>query len=64
MMILSDILLWTPSNGRSKAGRPAKTYTQQLCADTGCSHEDLPEAMDDREEWRERVREIRAGSVT
>ena len=33
-----------------KAGRPARTYEQQLCDDTGCSPEDLPEAMDDREE--------------
>ena len=24
-------------------------------ADTGCSPEDLPKAMDDREGWRERV---------
>ena len=27
-----------------------------------CSPEDLPEAMNDWEEWRERVRDIRAGS--
>ena len=32
----------------AKAGRPARTYIQQLYADTGCSPEDLPEAMDDR----------------
>ena len=40
------------------------TYIQQLCEDTGCSPEDLPAAMNDREKWRERVRDIRAGSVT
>ena len=56
--LISDILLWTPSHRRAKAGRPARTYIQQLCADTGCSLEDLLEAMDNREEWRERVREI------
>ena len=27
---------------------------QQLCEDTGCCPEDLPRAMNDREEWRER----------
>ena len=27
--------------------------TYNSCADTGCSLEDLPEAMDDREEWWE-----------
>ena len=26
----------------------------------GCSPEDLPKAMNDREGWRERVRDIRA----
>ena len=55
---------WTPSYGRAKAGRPARTYIQQLCEDTGCSPEDLPGAMNDREEWRERVSDIRAGGTT
>ena len=39
-------------------------YIQQLCEDTGCNPEDLPEAMKDREKWRERVRDIRATSTT
>ena len=30
---LSDVLLWTPTYGRAKAGRPARTYIQQLCED-------------------------------
>ena len=47
--LISDILLWTPLQGRANAGRPARTYIQQLCADTGYSLEDLPEAMDNRE---------------
>ena len=62
--LISDILLWTPSYGRGKAGRPARTHIQQLCADTECSLEDLPRAMDDRDVWREKVREICACSVT
>ena len=62
--LISDVLLWTPSYGRAKAGRPARTYIQQLCEDTGCSPEDLPEAMNNRKEWRERVRDIRAGGTT
>ena len=52
------------SDGRAKAGRPARTYIQQLCEDTGCCPEDLPEAMNDKEKWRERVRDIRATSTT
>ena len=55
--LISDVLLWTPTYGRGKAGRPARTYIQQLCENTGCSPEDLPEAMNDREKWRERERE-------
>ena len=47
--LISDVLLWTPTYGRAKTGRPARTYIQQLCEDTGCSPEDLPEAMNDRE---------------
>ena len=62
--LISDVLSWTPTYGRAKAGRPARTYIQQLCEDTGCSPEELPEAMNDREKWRERVRDIRATSTT
>ena len=61
--LIRDVLLWTPTHGRAKAGRPARTYIQQLCEDTGCCPEDLPRAMNDREEWRERVRDICATSA-
>ena len=47
--LINDVLLWTPTYGRAKAGWPARTYIQQLCEDTGCSPEDLPRAMNDRE---------------
>ena len=60
--LISDVLLWTPTHGRAR--RPAWTYIQQLCEDTGCCPEDLPEAMNDREKWPERVRDIRATSTT
>ena len=62
--LTSDVLLWTPSHRWAKAGWPARTYIQLLCADTGCISEDFLEAMDDREGWRERVRDIRANDVT
>ena len=62
--LISDVLLWTPSHGR-----PAKTYLPQLYADTRYSLEDLPGAMNDRNERkrereREIVREIYTISVT
>ena len=62
--IVSHVLLWTPAYGQSKAGRPARTFIQQLCDDTGCNPEDLPKVMNDRETWRERVRDIRASRTT
>ena len=62
--LISDVLWWTPTYGWAKAGRPAWTYIQQLCEDMECSSEDLPEAMNDREKWRERVRNIRASGTT
>ena len=62
--LIRDVLLWTPTYGRAKAGRPARTYIQQLCEGTGSSPEDLPEAMNDEEKWRERVRDIRASGTT
>ena len=62
--LISDVLLWTPTYCRAKAGQPARTYIQQLCEDTGCCPEDLPEAMNDREKWRERLRDIRETSKT
>ena len=62
--LISDVLLWTPTYGQAKAGWPARTYIQQLCEDTGCNPEDLPKVMNDRENWWERVRDIRAGGST
>ena len=62
--LISDVLLWIPTYGRAKAGRPAQAYIQQVCEDTKCSSEDLPEAMNNREKWRERVRDIRASGTT
>ena len=62
--IVSDVLLWTPAYGQSKAGRPARTFIQQLCDDTGCNPKDLPMAMNDRETWRERVRDIRCSRTS
>ena len=63
-LLISDVLRRTPTYGRAKAGRPARTYILQLCVDTGCSLEDLPEAMNDREKWRKRVRNIYASGTT
>ena len=43
--LIKNVLLRIPT----KAGRPAGTYIQQLCEDTGCCPKDLRRAMNDRE---------------
>ena len=63
---ISDVLQWTPSHGWSKAGgrmSSSNLHTAALC-DTRCSPEYLPKAMDHREVWQNKVRNIRADSTT
>ena len=62
--LISDVLLWTSSQGRAKAGRPAWTHIQQFCEETECSPGDQPETMTDKEGWQEKVRDIRADGTT
>ena len=50
--LISNVFLWTLHTLRVSFGRLTRTYQEQLCTDTGCSLEDLPEATDDRDEWR------------
>ena len=53
-----------PPHERASVGWLIRTNQQHLCTDTECSLEDLPGAMDDRDEWQERVREIPASCMT
>ena len=62
--LISDVLLWNSSHGRTKVGRPTRTYIQQLSVNTGCNLEDLSGAMNDRDGSRERVWVCRASNVT
>ena len=61
--LISNVILWTPTYVQAKAGRPARTYLEQLSEDTGCNPEELPEVMNNREKWRGRVRDICAGGT-
>ena len=61
--LIRDVLLWTPTYSREKAGQPVRTYIQRFCEDKECSPEGLPVAMDDREKWWERVRDICASGT-
>ena len=62
--LVSDVLLWTPAHERARAGRPDRTYIQQLCTDSRFSPEDLSKAMNDWEVWWEWARNICADSAT
>ena len=61
--ICSEVLLWEPLHGRRSCGRPKKTYIDQLIADTEYNKEDLTNAMNDRDGWRECVIASRASSA-
>ena len=52
--LISDVLLYTLTHGCASVGQPARTDLDALCEYTGCSFEDLPRGMDDRDKWRER----------
>lgn len=57
--LVRDVLLWQPRHGKNPIGRPRKTYIGQLVEDTGCTVDELPTAMNDRDAWRRRIKMIR-----
>ena len=59
----SYVFQWTPSNGWVSVGRPSWTYLQQLCTDKRCNLDDQQWAMDDRDEWWEKVEETWASGM-
>ena len=63
-VLISNVFPWTLRHGIAMVVQAATTYILQLCADRGCSLEDLPREMDDWHWWRERVRDIYVSSAT
>ena len=61
--LISDVLLWTTTYGRAKAGRPARTYIHTYSSYVGI-RDVAQKTMNDREKWWERVRDIRASGTT
>ena len=51
--VISDVILWGLKHGTAAIGRPVKTYTKLLTADTGLHLEDLHKSMDGMVFWRE-----------
>ena len=52
----------TSMDSFTRTNLPARNNLHQLCADTGCSLEDLPRTIYDRDGWREREGERRRES--
>jgi len=52
--LISNLLLWVSRRGKSRVGRPASSYIDQLCRDASCLPENLPTLMQERDEWRDR----------
>ena len=61
--LASDVLLWKPSHGKQKPGRPERTFTDQLAEDTGCKLQELDNAMMNKDDWRKRVMQCRPRSI-
>ena len=62
--VVSDLILWQPSHGRRKRGRPAKTFIDQIMNDTGISNiDELKNAMENRDDWKLRVNVCRENSM-
>ena len=57
--LVSDVLLWELKHGKRSFGAPAQTYVKQLVNDAGQLLQDLPNAMEDRNYWRELVDSVR-----
>ena len=57
-------LMDSSAHGCASVGWSGKNYLHQFCVGTRCNLEDLPEAMDDKDGWWERVRELRVVSAT
>ena len=57
--LISDVLLWTPKYGRAKAGRPARTYIQQLFEDMGCRQRRWTIGSSSERRWRITVPVVR-----
>ena len=60
--LISKLLLWEPKQGRQNVGRPSRTYIDQLRNDTGLSTEELKIILEDRDEWRKLVNDVRVRS--
>ena len=57
--VASKLVLWQPTEGRTSRGRRRLTYVDTLLEDTGMeSIQELRTIMEERDEWRKRVKAV------
>ena len=61
--LASNVIIWQPTHGKRKIGRPRRTYVDQLVDDTLCDVNEIKKAMEDRDGCRKRVKNCRASSI-
>ena len=49
---VADLILWQPTQGKRKAGRPSTTYVDVLCSDTQLRPNEMQNCMTERPQWR------------
>ena len=50
--VVSNLITWQPTQRKRTAGRPTKTYVDQLQADTGYTTGEMESCMENRNLWR------------
>ena len=50
--VVSDLITWRPTQGKRRAGRPTKSYVDQLQEDTGYTTREIETCMLNRGLWR------------
>eukprot|EP00116_Pleurobrachia_bachei_P018889 sb/3479151/ len=59
-LTLHKVLLWEPTHGQCKRGRPLKTFVDVLRQDTGLGDvKEIASVMEERDAWRRLVQGVR-----
>ena len=56
ILSIYNLLLWQPLHGKRSQGRPPKIYSDQLMEYTGCTLDELKTALNERDEWKQRIK--------
>ena len=51
-----DVIIWQPTHGKRKRGRPRWTYVDQLVDDTLCDVNEIKKVIEDKYGWKKIVK--------